>query len=107
MDSATGLIVLEAIANFSPFMPGKISDYIMANKPIIALTPINSEVTRLLGEDYPYRAAVNEQDAILSILNQLWDAWKENSQLHLDRPDLKNYISVEKSIEVFEKAIRN
>lgn len=103
MDKASGLIILEAIAKFSPFMPGKISDYIMANKPIVALTPTNSEVTRLLGTDYPYRAAVNDQEAILNILNQLWDAWKENNHLQLERPDLKNYISKEKSIQVFEK----
>lgn len=105
MAKSTALVILEAIADFSPFMPGKISDYIMAEKPIMALTPENSEVSRLLGKEHLYSGAVNDEVKILDILNRLWDAWKKEPNLKMDRQDLKQYISVEKSIEVFESVL--
>ncbi|NQY05955.1 MAG: hypothetical protein HRT68_07055 [Flavobacteriaceae bacterium] len=103
MTKATALIILEAISEFSPFMPGKISDYLMADKPIVALTPLKSEVSRLLGGDYSHKTEVNDEDEILRILNDLWQQWKQNKNLKMNRSDLKTYISVEKSLEVFEK----
>ena len=46
------LLLLEAVSEVSPFMPGKLADYLVANKPILALTPKKSETTRILGNQY-------------------------------------------------------
>jgi glycosyltransferase involved in cell wall biosynthesis len=105
MSSASALIILEAVADFSPFMPGKLSDYIMAEKPIIALSPSKSEVSRLLGKNYPYISPVNDEDKIVQILNLLWEKWNVNKSLELQTPELKNYISIENTLSVFEKIV--
>lgn len=106
MKLASGLIILEAVAKFSPFMPGKISDYIIANKPILALTPNDSEVTRILGDNYLYKSEVDNEENILKVLNLLWSEWKNEPNLSLNRTDLKEYISVEKTLATFDNVMQ-
>ncbi len=89
------LIILEAIAKESPFMPGKLADYITANKPILALTPKYSETSRLLGEFYPYTTQTDNEEEIYMILVNLWEEWKSGNLNNLDRDDLREYISSE------------
>jgi hypothetical protein len=61
---ASVLLLLEAHSNVSPFMPGKLADYLMAKKPILALTPNKSETTRILGNDYPLLAENGDVEKI-------------------------------------------
>ncbi len=92
-EQADVLLVIEAKAEFSPFMPGKLTDYIVANKTIMALTPQKSEVTRILGKNYPFISDIDNEDKILSILNLLWELWKRGELKNIQNVELKNYVS--------------
>lgn len=90
--NASSNIILEAISEISPFLPGKFPNCVKANKPIIILSPYHSEVKRLLGKDYPYWSKVNDVVSIEAIIKKLYLQWKQNpSQCYLNRPDLKYY----------------
>ena len=65
------LLLAESGAEFSPFLPTKFVDYINIGKPIIVLTPEKSEVSRLLGEDYPFKTTLNNEKEIEKILLNL------------------------------------
>lgn len=95
LKQADVLILLEAIAKDSPFMPGKLADYISVNKPIMALTPKTSETSRLLGSSYPYITQTDNEDGIYMILVKLWEKWKSENLGNLNRDDLREYISSE------------
>jgi glycosyltransferase involved in cell wall biosynthesis len=51
MTTADGLVVVDAPAEGSPFLPSKLVDYVGAGRPIVALTPPGAaaELTRRLG----------------------------------------------------------
>ncbi len=68
-------IILEAISEISPFLPGKFPNCIKANKPIISLSPYYSEVRRLLGNDYPYWSEADEVEKIEQIITDLYRKW--------------------------------
>ena len=63
--------MVESGAEFSPFLPTKFVDYINIGKPIIVLTPEKSEISRLLGEDYPFKTTLNNEKEIEKILLNL------------------------------------
>ena len=107
LKQASTLILLEAAAPVSPFLPGKFADYVYADKPILALTPTTSETARLLGEDYPYRTETDNVKGIVEKLEHLWEKWKKTPDLVLNRPDLKEYLSGENILRIFEKEILN
>ena len=105
MNAADVLILMEAVASFSPFLPGKFSDYVMAGKPVLALTPRNSEVMRLLGSDYPYWATVDDEERIYISLCNLWDHWRSDKLFNSVPPEVREYISPENVNEMFTKAL--
>jgi hypothetical protein len=87
-------IILESIAEISPFLPGKFPHCVAANKPILLLAPKKSEVRRLLGEDYPYYTEVDKEDSIQKIIEELYKRWEKDPNEHrLNRPDLVDYLS--------------
>jgi len=45
-------------------------DYVNIGKPIIALTPYNSEISRLLGDDYVLKCEINDEKIIREILSE-------------------------------------
>jgi hypothetical protein len=59
-------------------MPGKLADYFIAKKPILALTPRASETTRLLGENYPLLAENGDIEQILIALRLIYSAFQTN-----------------------------
>jgi hypothetical protein len=94
-NNATVNIILEAVSEISPFLPGKFPNCVKANKPILVLGPYYSEVRRLLGNDYTYWSEANDTVAIENNINKLYQIWLSNSEeLILDRPDLTEYSSV-------------
>lgn len=93
-------IILEADAEFSPFLPGKFPHCIKANKPILVLGPKKSEVRRLLGEDYPYCAEITDTNKIAENIAELYKNWKKGHR-SLDRKDLENYLSEDYLREIF------
>ena len=89
------LLILEAVTDDSPFMPGKLTDYIEAGKNIMALTPKKSEVSRLLGDTYPYKTELDNEDEIYKILIKLWDTWKDEDETIAVPESLCHYVSWE------------
>jgi len=63
------LLLIESKDKDNPFLPTKFVDYVNTGKPIIALTSANSEVARLLGEDYPLLSHPSDKEKISSIIN--------------------------------------
>ena len=92
-------IILEAISEISPFLPGKFPNCVKVNKPILVLGPYYSEVKRLLGNDYPYWSEANDIQNIEDKITQLYIKWKANPEnFHLNRNDLVDYCN-EKGLE--------
>jgi hypothetical protein len=92
--ASTANIILEAIADHSPFLPGKFPSLVLADKPILHLGPQHSETVRLLGNDYPYHCAANDINQIMVLLEMLYQRWlKSGKHLQLNRPDLIEYLS--------------
>lgn len=85
-------IILEAIADFSPFLPGKFPHCINAEKLILLLSPKKSESRRLLGADYPYWSEADDEDKIYQQIERLYDTWKSGGTSYV-REDLKDYLS--------------
>ncbi|WP_157638127.1 glycosyltransferase [Flexithrix dorotheae] len=95
MQSATVLLIIEAIAKQSPFLPGKFSDYVYSKTPFIALTPMHSEVRRLLGEGYEYMTETDDEEGLILIFKKVWKLYQAGEKITFDRLDLINYVSKE------------
>jgi len=100
MAQADANLVIEAISNFSPFLPGKIAEIAFYQKPIIALSPKKSEVNRVLGNNYPYSSTLDDVAHIKSILLDFYNDFKSNTidKTHIN--NLKKYVSVDKNFEI-------
>ena len=94
-------IILEANADFSPFLPGKFPHCIQADKPILLLGPEKSEARRLLGKDYPYWSEIDDAEKIARHIEKLYQGWEEGNQ-RLERKDLKKYLSEEHLKEIIQ-----
>jgi hypothetical protein len=105
LQESSVLIILEAIADESPFMPGKLAEFIGLIKTVWALSPKKSETRRILGLEYPYQCEANNEDEIYKQLNALFDAWKENKQLPLSNEKLLAYVSPKHVVEEMEKIL--
>ncbi len=99
-------IILEAKSEISPFLPGKFPHCVQANKPILLLGPFYSESRRLLGQDYPFYAEVDEVEKIAVIIGELYFQWKENNNQQLNRPDLELYLSENHLKETIDKVMQ-
>ncbi|WP_194852175.1 glycosyltransferase family protein [Nonlabens antarcticus] len=96
-------IVLEAKGPTSPFLPGKVSHCIAADKPILLLGPYYSETRRLLGNDYLYWAEIDDVEKIKNYILCLYNDWKKDrTTAVLNRPDLMEYFSSRSICKVFE-----
>jgi glycosyltransferase involved in cell wall biosynthesis len=85
-------IILEAISEISPFLPGKFPNCVKVDKPILLIGPYYSEVKRLLGNDYPFWSEANDAEKIEEKITQLYQIWKQNpADLKLNRSDLADY----------------
>lgn len=108
---ADGLLIIEAISDFSPFLPGKFSDILNVEKPIIALSPEKSEVRRLLGPSYPFQSELDNFQKIKSVLLNFYSATINKDDSYKEKIiELKDYVSVSKNAEHifsdFEKTIK-
>lgn len=93
-EKASVNIILEAKSEISPFLPGKFPHCIIANKKILLLGPPESEARRLLGENYPYWAEIDDVGKIYLHLEKLFEIWQKNKKdLELNREDLEVYLS--------------
>ncbi len=88
-------IILESKSEISPFLPAKFPHCVEANKVILYLAPYYSEIRRLLGDDYQYWSEVDNIEKIASLIEKLYQLWKQNpDNLLLNRKDLVDYMSV-------------
>jgi len=100
------LLILEAVSDVSPFMPGKLADYLMANKPILALTPKTSETTRILGKDYPLSVENGNIDNIAKKLSLIFKNYNLKTLAELNPPkNAIDHVSVENWINLTKEAI--
>jgi hypothetical protein len=76
LSNADVLVVIDADFEASPFLPSKIFDYLLFDKPMLALTPAGSATARFMRQlGYP-SAAPNDIEAIKKILTTMIDTWK-------------------------------
>lgn len=57
-----------------------LSSYVASGRPILAISPPESETSRLLGDYYPYRCNYNDPDEVCMILLQMWDEWQDKAK---------------------------
>lgn len=89
-------IILEAKSEISPFLPAKFPHCVGANKKILSLAPYQSEIRRLLGDNYQYWSEVNNVEKIATLIEELYHLWKKNpDNMLLNRPDLESYLSAD------------
>lgn len=70
--NSDALVLIEnETARESIYLPSKFIDYLWAGAPIVALSPADSTIADLLGQDYPLRADPNDADNILEILERM------------------------------------
>ena len=100
------LFVIEAIADFSPFLPGKVADIAFAEKTIIDLSPKHSEVRRLLGSDYPYQCELDNVNSIKKVLNQFYVDYANNTVDKKTILRLKKYVSISHNDEIIKKYLK-
>lgn len=87
-------IVLEAVSEISPFLPGKFPNLVVANQPILLLCPYYSETKRLLGNEYPYWSEADDVEKTAAHIEKLYRLWLTGKdRLELGRPDLIAYCS--------------
>ena len=102
---AQGLLVIEAISSFSPFLPGKIADIVYAEKPIISLSPKISEVRRILGNAYPYQTELDDVVKIKNVLLQFIADFKNNTIDSAAIIKIKEYVSVASNIKILKEKL--
>ena len=97
-------VILEAKSEISPFLPAKFPHCVAANQVILSLAPYYSETRRLLGDDYLYWSEQDDVNKIASLIEKLYQLWKQNpDNLHLNRKDLEEYLSVDYLKKVITK----
>lgn len=101
-------VIIESKATISPFLPGKFTHCIQADKPILVLGPSNSEVRRLLGEDYPFWSEVDNGSRIAEILEVLFLNWQNSSPEKKNTySSIKFYLSFKSLRQEFNKILEN
>lgn len=105
MSKADFSLVIEANAAYSPFLPGKVADIVFAEKNMLVLSPLKSEVRNLLGSSYPYQTELNNTDQIKQVLSTIFHQGSAKNQVHKRIIDLKNYVSVEKNCIIMNQSL--
>lgn len=98
-------VILESNDEMSPFLPGKITDCVNSRRPILALSPENSEVRNLFGNNYLFQTNADDVPVILGLINKLYSLWV-TKKISQDFDDLQTYLGVE-NLEKTMKSILN
>lgn len=91
-ENASVNIIIEAKAEFSPFLPGKFPHCIASGNPILLLGPPKSEAHRLLGNEYPYWTEIDDVNRISEIIEELYENWT-NGKCHSNYNEIADYLS--------------
>jgi hypothetical protein len=86
-------VIIESSSDYSPFMPVKLAEMIGLGKIFLSLSPMNSEVRRLLGDDYNFQTEAFNKDEIRVIISNFlkgnFDLKKNETVIE----NLKYYVS--------------
>jgi hypothetical protein len=104
-ESADVLLLIDFDIEESPIMLGKLADYFALNKPILALSPLKSETTRLLGKDYPYQSPVSNKPVIKKVLIQLYNDWKSGQLAKVNLDEQQAYVSCQNINHIFNNQV--
>lgn len=100
------LLLIESDVYHNPFLPTKFVDYVNIGRPIIALTSENSEVSRLLGNEYPFISELNNENKLYDILNSdIYDKTKIAQALTV-LDNLKLYFSKGNIVKSYQEIIQ-
>ena len=100
------MLLIESDAINSPFLPTKFVEYVVIGLPIIVLTSPNSEVARLLGNNYPFISELNNNELISEILKERIKNQKCIKDAMLILKGLKGYFSKENIIRSYKLIIK-
>jgi len=103
MKKASALMIIEAESDCSPFMPGKLADIGHNEKPWISLTPINSEIVRIMGEDFPLRTELNNSEGISTVLRKLIAFLRGEQIYRFPYERLRHHVSSDRAGEIFRE----
>jgi hypothetical protein len=104
--SATANLVIESAEEASPQLFGKFADAVLANRPLLVLGPPQSEARRLLGPGGRWQATNGQVEEILAAIDDLYQTWLAQPDLHLDRPDLQAALSPDRVVEAMAAVVQ-
>lgn len=103
--AADVLLLIDAPADTSVFLPSKIVDYFLLDKPILGLTPHNGASARVLMASGHHVAPPNDQEAIYKLLVMILEDWRRgNLRSHLKRGRITTF-DPDINASLFEAAI--
>jgi len=99
-------IIIEANDDHSPFLPAKFPHCVFSQRPMLVLSPLKSELRRILGETFPFISPPTDTQAILENIKQLYENWKEEKKYtYVD--SLQSYLKEGYLIEVMEEILNH
>lgn len=101
------IFVIEAISDFSPFLPGKVADIVYYNKIIIALSPKESEIRNLLGKKYIYQTELDNKKEIKNILISLINDIEQKKENVNKIKEIAEYVSLKRNSEIIKSVLTN
>lgn len=97
-------IIIEATDEQSPFLPAKFPHCIFSQKPMLLLSPLKSELRRLLGENFPFISIPTDTSSIFLNIEQLYNNWKEGKEYEYEQT-LQYYLKEEYLFGVMEEIL--
>lgn len=93
-------LLIEAKCDEGIFLPSKISDYVQANLPIMAVSPKVGTLSDLLNEYGGGMISDNTDfSSIYLSLEKLYIGWNKNKLVDIESKDLKQYLSEESMLK--------
>jgi hypothetical protein len=78
--AASALLLIDAAADVSVFLPSKIVDYLMFDKPILGITPLAGASAELLRQFGHRIAAPDDEDAVYGVLRDAFLEWQSGKR---------------------------
>lgn len=101
------LLLIDFDSEGSIIMLGKLADYFANLKPIFALTPDNSETSRLLGKTYELKAPGSDYNQIKCAFIKMIEAWQKEELGRFVNRDLAYYVCCDNIKSIFTREIIN
>lgn len=104
--SADLLLVIDAPADHSVFLPSKIADYLALSRPILALTPLSGASARVLSSlGFPAVDPTDEAGIISTLREALWRWQQGQGATPVPSADVLRKFDIRDAVVGFEAAI--